>query len=188
METADVASLTPRPLFPLPEPAAGHDLFSPRRLRQWTFGFLLLGVLARCVRYFLRFPLWEDECFLCANFIDRDYRGMLDPLHYHQVAPILFLWLELTVVKLFGYTEMTLRLIPFLAGIASLALFYRLACVCLTGVPRLLAVALFSVTYGTIRYSAEAKPYGIDLFVSLVLVNFFINWLRAPARKRGLTP
>ena len=36
------------------------------------WGFLILGVVARAVRFLLRFPLWEDECFLAANFIDRD--------------------------------------------------------------------------------------------------------------------
>jgi hypothetical protein len=186
MDTGGIGPTPSRGVFPLQSPDDGTALLTPRRLQQWTIGFLLLGVLARCVRYFLRFPLWEDECFLCANFIDRGYRGMLAPLHYHQVAPILFLWLELTVVKLFGYTEMTLRLVPFLAGIGSLVLFYRLARVSLTGVPRLFAVALFSITYGMIRYSAEAKPYGIDLFVSLVLVNLMVNWLRRPESNRWL--
>ena len=173
-------------LFPLPSPDEARTLLSSRRLKQLTLAFLLLGLLARCVRYFLRFPLWEDECFMCANLIDRDYRGLLEPLHYHQVGPILFLWVQLTVTKLFGYTEMTLRLVPFLAGLGSMVLFYRLARICLTDVPRLLAVALFSVTYATIRYSAEAKPYGIDLFVSLVLVNCMVNWLNRPESNRWL--
>jgi hypothetical protein len=186
METADVTPSPPATLFPLRGPAFVDFLLTPRRVSQLTLAFLLLGLLARCVRYFLRFPLWEDECFLCANFLDRDYGGMLQPLHFHQVSPILFLWLQLTVIKLLGYTEMTLRLVPFVAGIGSMLLFYRLARVCLTGVPRLLAVALFSVTYGMIRYSAEAKPYGIDLFVSLVLVNFLVNWLLRAESNRWL--
>src|SRR5947207_15964900 len=112
------AEITPSPaatLFPLTSPRGADGILSPRRLDQWTLAFLLLGLLARCVRYFLRFPLWEDECFMCANFLDRDYRGLLEPLHYHQVSPILFLWMQLTVIKLFGYPEMTLRLVPFLA-------------------------------------------------------------------------
>lgn len=172
--------------LPLPSPEAANGILNPRRLEQWTLAFLLLGLLARCVRYFLRFPLWEDECFLCANLADRDFRGLLDPLNFHQVCPLLFLWLQLAVTKVFGYSEMTLRLLPFLASIGSMLLFYRLSKICLTGLPRLIAVAVFSVTYAMVRYSAEAKPYGIDLLISLVFLNIAINWLRFPESNRWL--
>jgi hypothetical protein len=185
----DDAAMTRPPAavqLPLAGPEPVDDLLGARRLERLTVTFLALGLLARCVRYFLRFPLWEDESFLCANFIGRDFRGLLEPLHYQQVSPILFLWLELAVTRVFGYTEMTLRLMPFLAGVASLFLFHRLARTCLTGLPRLFAVAIFSVTYGTIRYSAEAKPYGIDLFVSLLLATCAVNWLSRPESNHWL--
>src|SRR5262249_2349276 len=76
------------------------------------------------------------------------------------------------------FNELSLRLISFVASIGSLVLFWRLARKCLTGVPQLLAIALFSVTYAGIRYSAEAKPYGLDLFFALMLINFAVNWLQ----------
>lgn len=75
---------------------------------------------------------------------------------------------------------------PFLAGLGSIVLYWRLVQRCLTGVPRLLAMAVFSVTYATIRYSAEAKPYGIDLFVALVLLHFTVSWLQQPGRTTWL--
>jgi hypothetical protein len=140
----------------------------------------------RCVRYFLRFPLWEDESFLCANLLDRDFQGLTQPLNYHQVAPVLFLWIQLAVVKVLGFSELSLRLVPFLAGLGSILLFWRLARRCLNGLSRLLAVAVFCVTYATIRYSAEAKPYGLDLLVALVLVTFTVNWLSGPGKKGWL--
>ncbi len=151
---------------------------SPRQVRLWTVLFLALGVLARCVRYFLRFPLWEDESFLCTSFIDRDYAGLMEPLEYHpQVAPLLFLWAELSLVKLLGFSELSLRLISFISSLGSLALFYRLASRCLSGLPFLFALGLFSVTYGCVRYAAEAKPYGSDLFLALIMYSLALNWL-----------
>src|SRR5207253_6653569 len=69
-------------LFPLSSPENSSSLLDPRRLKKWTLAFLLLGLAARCVRYFLRFPLWEDEAFLCVNLIDRDYAGLTDSLEY----------------------------------------------------------------------------------------------------------
>ena len=156
-----------------------------RRVDQLVLAFVLLGMAVRGLRY-SGFPLWEDECFLCTNLIDRDFRGLLEPLNFHQVVPVFFLWIQLAVVKVLGFNEWSLRLVPFLCGLGSLLLFWRLACRCLTGLPRLLAVAVFAVTYATIRYSAEAKPYGIDLFVVLLLITFTVNWLQQPGCTRWL--
>lgn len=174
------------PIFPLASPEGSTPWLTPRQLDRWVLAFMILGLVARCVRYFLRFPLWEDECFLSANLIDRDFAGLLEPLNYHQATPVLFLWMQLAVSKLFGFSELSLRLVPFLAGLGSIVLFWRLVKRCLTGVPQLLAMAVFSVTYATIRYSAEAKPYGVDLFLALVLVYITVMWLQQPGRPAWL--
>jgi hypothetical protein len=139
-----------------------------------------LGFTARLLRYLLRFPLWEDESFLAANYLERGFAGMLEPLLFHQVAPLGYLWIELALVKLLGFTEYTLRLWPLAAGLGSLALFAHLSHRLLHGGARLLAVALLAVSYPCIRYSAEAKPYGPDLFVSLVLLVLLVEWWRRP--------
>lgn len=153
----------------------------------WAIWALIgLGVTARLLRYLLRFPLWEDESFLASNYLDRSFAGMLEPLAFHQVAPLGYLWIELAVVKLLGFTELTLRLWPLVAGLASLLLFAHLSNRLLQGGTRLLAVALVAVSYPCIRYSAEAKPYGPDLFVSLVLLVLLVEWWRRPWRSGWL--
>jgi hypothetical protein len=149
----------------------------------WTF--LLLGVAARSVRFLVCFPLWEDECFLVSNFIDQTYAGLLAPLNYHQVAPLGFLWLELSLVKLCGFHEWSLRLPAFLASLASLWLFRHLAGRLLSGTALVLAVAIFSVSYSGIRYAAEAKPYGVDGLIALVLLALAVEWRRASPRLAG---
>jgi hypothetical protein len=173
-------------LWRRPHPATppGGDLLSAARQRQLLAAFLLLGLLARCVRYFLRFPLWEDECFLCVNFAERGYLDLLRPLRYHQVAPPLFLWLELTAVRLLGFTELALRLFPFLCSAAGLFLFRHLAGRLLRGLPLVLAVAIFAGAYPCIRYAAEAKQYASDQLVSLVLLSLLAAWWRRPDDRR----
>jgi Dolichyl-phosphate-mannose-protein mannosyltransferase len=148
--------------------------------RQWLWGFLLFGVLVRSTRYFLRFPLWEDECFLCVSVFKRGFRELLHPLDYHQVAPGLFLWLEKAATSVFGFNEPALRLVPFLGSIASLFLFNHLISRLVRGPACLFGVAAFAVSYPGLRYAAEAKPYGTDLFASLVLVVLLVEWLRRP--------
>src|SRR5690348_15156822 len=96
------------------------------RLTMAVWGFVALGVAVRIVRYLLCFPLFCDEAYLAVNFIDRDYLALLKPLEYAQVCPVLFLWIELTCVKLFGYSEWSLRLFPILCAVGSVFLFRHL--------------------------------------------------------------
>lgn len=139
--------------------------------------FIGLGLLSRAIRYYLCFPLWDDESFLCVNLIHRSYAELLQPLDYHQVAPVLFLWLERGMVGLLGFSEYALRLIPFVCSIASLFLFRRVAGRLLTGQALVAAVAIFAVSYPGIRYAAEAKPYGTDMFVSLAMLWLVVEWM-----------
>ena len=145
-------------------------------LTRWLNLFLLLGVLARAIRYYLCFPLWDDESFLCVNLIHRNYAELLQPLDYHQVAPVLFLWIERAAVQLLGFSEYSLRLYPFVCSILSLFLFRRVAGKLLSGPALLFAVATFAVSYPGIRYAAEAKPYGTDMFLSLLMLALVLQW------------
>ena len=156
----------------------------PDRRAAWIAAFVLIGLAARCVRYGLKFPLWEDECFLCVNFLGPGSLGtarfehLAGPLQYRQVAPPLFLFAELGMVKLLGFHEWALRLIPFLCSAAGLLLFARLARTLLPGRAATLAVAIFAVAYPGVRYAAEAKPYASDALVAVVLLSLAVHWRR----------
>ena len=163
-----------------------ENLLSADAQHRWLLALMLLGVVLRLTRYLLRFPLWEDEAMLSANLIDRGYAGLLQPLHYCQVAPTLFLWGQLASVKLLGFNEYALRLIPFLCGLGSLLLFRHVAGRLLQGTALVLAVGLFAVAYPMTRYAAEAKPYGCDLLVAMTLLALTIEWLRRPDQTRWL--
>lgn len=165
---------------PNPELTAEGGLLSTRRLSVLLLLFLCLGLAARALRFFLRFPLWEDECFLCVNFLNRDFWQVLEPLQYHQVAPPLFLWIELGIVKLLGFSELTLRLFPFACSLASLFVFRHLAGRLLRGLPLLLAFAIFACSYSGTRYAAEAKQYASDQLVSLILLSLAVACWRKP--------
>ncbi len=169
------------PLDPFPAAAEG---LTPRRLAQITWAFIVLGVVIRSIRYLLRFPLWPDEAYLAQNFLDRGYLGLLRPLDFIQVAPFLYLWVQQTILKLFGFSEYTLRLLPFLCSLGSLLLFRHWAGRALKGIALVLAVGTFAVAYPLVRYSAEAKPYGSDVFVSLVLLTLAVEWRRRPQQRR----
>jgi hypothetical protein len=166
--------------------ATGKPIRFSRALRHWAFAVVLLSVAWRTTRWLLQFPVWGDEAYLCINFLDRDYIGMTQPLRAVQVAPLLFLWGELAVYQALGGAEWAMRLLPFLAGLGTLVLFWRLARMALPALPRYLAITLFAASYYPVRHSCEIKPYSLDLLMALALVLLALTWLRQPWRLRWL--
>lgn len=155
-------------------------------LRRLTLALLAIGVLWRLVRYLLRFPIWEDEAFICLNFLELDYVGLTRELRNCQVAPLLFLWGELTSLRLFGASELSMRLLPFLAGMGSLLLFWRLVRATLPPLARTLAVGFLAVAIWPVSMGAFTKPYSLDLFMSLLLLLPAVHWLQHSQQSRGL--
>ena len=151
-----------------------------------TWAFVGLGVLLRIARYAMNYPLWWDEAFVAVNLIRRGYLDLLRPLDYGQVCPMLFLWCELTAVKLLGFSEWSLRLFPLVSSIASLVLFRCVAGRIVRGVPLLLAVAIFAVSFHPILHAADVKPYASDLLAALAIIAVAIEFLKAPERARWL--
>ncbi|MBX3388394.1 MAG: glycosyltransferase family 39 protein [Phycisphaeraceae bacterium] len=167
-----------------PSPRAETVFLSVQRIEHLIWAFITLGVIVRLARFGLRFPLWEDEAFLAYNLSRRSFAQLLQPLDYIQVAPIGYLWLQRAVIDLLGFSEFSLRATALLAGLASLFLMKRVAALTLPPLAQLFAIAIFAVSYPMIRYSAEAKQYGLDLFLGLTLVWLFLEMQRRPERVR----
>jgi len=146
-------------------------------LNRWLFLFLVFGVGLRIFRYALGLPLWGDEGFLGVNILDRNFRGLLQPMEYIQVAPLGFLWAERAMYRLFGMSEYIMRLIPTLAGIAGLIVFVPWAKKILQPLAATLATGVLAVSDLAVRHAVELKPYGIDLLAGVVLLYFATSFL-----------
>jgi hypothetical protein len=169
------------------EASGTGDLAATRsRCERAVLAFVALGVLLRVARYLTNYPVWADEACLALSFPRRGYLDLLSPLEYGQICPILFLWAELTAVKLFGFSEMALRLVPLICGVGSVFLFRHVAARLFKGPPLLMAMAIFAVSIHPIRHSAEAKPYGTDLLIALGLLALAIEYYDSPERTRWL--
>jgi hypothetical protein len=135
---------------------------------------VFLGLLWRTVRYALGFPLWGDEAFVAVTVLERDFAGLSRPPEFYQIVPPGFLWSEWLVVRWIGSSEWALRLIPFLAGVASLLLFWRFCRGTTTRRTALMAVAILAASFYPVRHAAEVKPYATDLLASLILT--MLGW------------
>lgn len=143
------------------------DPATRRSLIVWTL--LAVGVAVRVVQYQPARSLWHDEAALGANIIQRSYSELLAPLDFNQGAPIGFLMVEKTMALFFGNSDWGLRLVPVVAGIAALLVFYRVARLYVSAEAALVALALFAIGRGLVYYSAELKQYSSDVLITLLL-------------------
>jgi hypothetical protein len=155
-------------------------LFSPIPL---LYCVLSLGLLMRVWRLLMNYSLWLDESSLALNVLSRNFSELTEPLSGSQAAPVLFLWLsKATTVISDSDSELSLRLVPFLSGLAAFLVFYFCCKQVLNSSGTLIGLALFAFSPSLIDFSAEAKQYSTDVFVSVVVA--YIGFLLISTQSR----
>jgi hypothetical protein len=149
-----------------------HRLARLERGSEWSRLTILLvvaGAALRLSQYAANRSLWLDESALALNIVRRNVVDLLHPLAYNQGAPAVFLFLEKGSAFVVGRSELGLRALPLLAGLAALPVFVAVARRALDGIATPIAIGLFAVAEGPIYYASEVKPYSTDLLACLVL-------------------
>jgi hypothetical protein len=144
--------------------------FAEINAKKFVWIIILLGIIFRLSQYLFNRSLWLDEAKLALNIVDKNYSDFLKPLAHNQAAPVGFLFLEKFSIQILGNSDITLRLVPFCAGILSLILFYKVASYNLTKRGTIIALGLFSISDPLIYYSSELKQYSSDVAVTLLLL------------------
>jgi hypothetical protein len=130
--------------------------------------------------------LWVDESRVALNLVGRGWSGLTEPLEPLQLIPLGFLAGEVLLYESLGPDELSLRLLSFLAALASLVCFRKLSrtvmeeFVSRDALLGLLPVGIFAVSYYLIRYGGELKPYSLDVLLACVFL-----WLGAESIRRG---
>ncbi|WP_455940217.1 hypothetical protein [Helicobacter fennelliae] len=160
-----------------------------------AYVLLIVGILSRCVLYFDARELWLDEASLSLNIFQLEWRDLIGkPLIFGQAAPLGFLVVTRIFAKIFGYSELVLRILPFFASIGLLIVMFKLAVemfvthscanpplhlsaknnnsayiwVCITLIALITSKSL-------LYYAAEFKQYEVEAFCSALLVYLFVR-------------
>jgi hypothetical protein len=114
-------------------------------------------------------PLWLDEETIALNVRDRSLPGLAGTLWLGQSAPLGWLLLVGVVIRALGTSELALRLVPLLFGIALLvtALWVGRRWLGLVGAVSLAWLCGFS--HWLAHFAWEAKHYTADAFGALIL-------------------
>jgi hypothetical protein len=143
---------------------------------------LLLGLGYRALQYAVNRSLWLDELLVLPLLKGHSLAELALPRSVSPLAPG-WLVLEKLAALAFGTGELSLRLVPFLAGVASLFAFRAIARRTLAPAGAAAALAVFAFSPYLVYYASEVKPYATDVLVSLLLV-----WQALVLRERGVTP
>lgn len=138
------------------------------------WAFLALAIILRIRAFAEGRALWLDESALAVNFIERSIGEILTlPLENNQSAPPGFLATTFLIIKLFGLSEFTIRLVPLMSSLGSVFLFYSISIRSLSSRIAIGATnALFATSPVLIYYATEFKQYSVD-----VLAVLFFLWL-----------
>jgi hypothetical protein len=143
---------------------------------------LVVGIALRIREYFFNRSLWLDEGMLAHNLLTKGYRDLVGPVGDQQGAPLGWLWAERTSINLFGTSELSLRLLPFLSSIGLVLVFPVLARRLLKPWAVVAASLLLAVSPQLIRYASELKQYETEALVTVLLLLL----LTAPRAWSGL--
>jgi hypothetical protein len=141
------------------------------------------GFLTRFQQLFANRSLSQDEAMLALNIMHRSYAGLFRQLDFLQGAPIGFLALGKLAIRLLGESEYSLRLMAFVAGTLALVLFVFLAREAVAAKAVAFAVLLFALSDPLVNWTVYAKPYALD-----VLLTVLVLWLAFRLLNRPKTP
>jgi hypothetical protein len=132
------------------------------------WGVLLLALPAHLL--WMHLSIWLDEAWVANSVLAPSLTGMFYYGNWVQSTPALPLLLMRGCVALFGASEISLRIVHWIAGALSAVLF-------LAVVRRLfplpfsaLGVTLFATNYWAIKYGQQVKQYTTDLLASCVFI------------------
>lgn len=151
-------------------------------------GIIAFALFTRISEYLSCRSIWLDEACLALNIIEKSFMELMTkPLAYDQAAPVGFLLFTKLLVMLFGSGEYVLRALPFIAGVGSIYLFYKLLKRTVSKKAVLFALVLFSASLEMLRYTTEFKQYATDVFFVLLIQLCALSLVRGnPIVKNGI--
>lgn len=145
--------------------------------------FVALGAGLRILEYVANRSLSIDESFLALNLIEKSPSELLRALEFNQAAPVGFLEAEKLTITILGRDEYALRLLPLLASLFAIVVFYRLAQKLLRPLAATGAVAAFALLDPLVYYSTTVKQYAFDVAGAVVVLALALALEQRPLRR-----
>ena len=146
---------------------------------------IIIGIILRLRQYIANRSLWLDEASLALNIVGRSFTGLTQPLDFEQGAPLGFLFIEKAVLLVLGNQDYILRLFPLISGLFAIYFMYLISKEYI-GMPGLLALSIFVISWTLIYYSSELKQYSSDVLMSAGLLYLAFPVIQKEAGRREI--
>ncbi len=144
---------------------------------------IIAGSLAARLQQIGR-SLWLDEAWVANSVLADSWREMFYYERWLQTTPPGFLVLARAFTRLIPPTDVTLRLLPILLGVAGMTLFALLSVRVFPGWLAVAATALLSFSPTFLTYSQEFKHYSADVASATAMLLATALYMERPDRKR----
>lgn len=144
-----------------------------------TVLIILAGIVLRA-RGMTR-SLWLDEAWVANSTLEKSFIETLYYPAWLQTSPPGFLILVRWTNQLLGLSNASLRVVPFVSGVAALICMAYLSFRLLSPLAATWGVALFSFAPLSIYYSHTLKQYSLELTCSTVLLTAVWSYLSQPS-------
>ncbi len=130
----------------------------------------VLAVFLRTKLYLANDIFSDDECRLALSMLNS---GSIFYLGYAQSAPPVFVLLSKMITGLFGFTEHAAKFIPFVSGLGSVFLFYKVCAKYLNSCAGIAAgLFIFALSQPLISFSVIFKQYSLDVLAALLCLYY----------------
>lgn len=130
---------------------------------------IAIGCYLRTEQFLFNRSLWLDEAFIATSIAKGSIGSFFGPLEYGHFVPPGFSLVSRLFIVVFGNSDLTIRLFPYISSILSLFLFQKVARIYIAPKGQTVALLLFSLSESLIYYSSELKQYSVDVLVTLLL-------------------
>lgn len=143
------------------------------------FGIFFSTVVGAILRtYHLGFkPLWLDEAVLYWISNSENLKSVITQNALRNSTPPLFPIL-IRYITFIGDSEEMLRLLPLIAGVASIPAIYFLSRELINKFPAIIVSLIVAVAPTQIKYSQEVREYSLTFLLAILILLFFIKFLK----------
>lgn len=167
------------------KPAVGR--MSTRAVEGVAWAIVVFGMIVRLRQYFGARSLRYDEAVVSIEIAQRTLLQMFDMKGFIRVAPPGWFLLEKLSMMTLGTGELSVRLVPIIAGVLAMPLFWIVPRRYLGERAGLACVALAAVSPHVIFYASEVKQYSSDVLWCLLALLVIHPLLSGTASRRDWT-
>jgi predicted membrane-bound mannosyltransferase len=152
-----------------------------------VWAVVIAGLLLRLYHLLYNRSLWEDEVYLSTGLVNYDLKHILtQPISFQQKAPLGYLAIVKIIITVFGTSEITLRLFPFICGCLSLLLFVPVIRYFFKPAGYITAIIVIAFSPIVVYHGVEAKQYAVELFSVVLIMYLYIKYHRKSNIKKLL--